>query len=104
MQTTVFSILGTTLDRRGKGNDRWERWRPTVSLCQHEDLIVDRLELLFDNHSQGLAKQVTEDIHLVSPETEVIHHILNFQSPWDFESVYSELLDFSRAYHFHSTY
>ncbi len=100
MKTIAFSILGTTLDHRGKGNNRWERWRPTVSLCQHDDLIIDRLELLFDNHSQGLAKQVTEDIRLVSPETEVIHNSVNFKSPWDFESVYSELLDFSRAYKF----
>lgn len=100
MKTVAFSILGTTLDRRGKGSNRWERWRPTISLCQHQNLIVDRLELLFDNHSHGLAKQVTEDILLVSPETEVAHNIVNFQSPWDFESVYGELLDFSRNYNF----
>jgi len=100
MKTTVFSILGTTLDRRGKGNARWERWRPTVSLCQHDDFIVDRLELLFDNHSQKLAHQVTDDIRLVSPETEVIHHLVNFNAPWDFENVYAQLLDFTRAYTF----
>jgi len=100
MKRVVFSILGTTLDRRGKGNDRWERWRPTLSMCQHEDFVVDRLELLFDNHSAHLAKQVTEDIQFVSPETEVVHHSINFPSPWDFESVYSTLLDFSRAYSF----
>ncbi len=100
MKTIAFSILGTTLDRRGKGNNRWERWRPTISLCQHDDLVIDRLELIFDNHSRGLAKQVTEDIRLISPETEVVHHIVNFHSPWDFESVYSELLDFSRGYDF----
>lgn len=100
MKTIAFSILGTTLDRRGKGNERWEKWRPTISLCQQDDLIIDRLELIFDNHSQGLAKRVTEDIKLVSPETEVIHHIINFQDPWDFESVYGELLDFSRNYRF----
>lgn len=100
MTTIAFSILGTSLDRRGKGNHRWERWRPTVSLCQHDDLLIDRLELLFDNHSRSLAKQVMEDIKRVSPETEVIPHIVNFHSPWDFESVYSELLDFSRSYAF----
>ena len=100
MKTVAFSILGTILDRRGKGNDRWERWRPTLSMCQHDDFVIDRLELLFDNHSQGLAKQVTEDIHLVSPETEVVHHIVNFRDPWDFEGVYSTLLDFSQNYTF----
>ena len=100
MKKVVFSILGTTLDRRGRGNDRWERWRPTLSMCQHEDFVVDRLELLYDNHSRGLAQQVTEDIHLVSPETEVVHHIVNFPSPWDFEDVYSTLLDFAQNYTF----
>lgn len=100
MKKVAFGILGTTLDRRGKGNDRWDKWRPTVSLCQHEDMVIDRLELLYDNHSQNLAKFVTEDIALTSPETEVIHHRVNFNAPWDFESVYSELLDFSRNYNF----
>jgi len=35
----VFGILGTTLDA-GKGNARWDRWRPTVALthpCQRLD-------------------------------------------------------------------
>jgi transcriptional regulatory protein RtcR len=100
MKKVAFGILGTTLDRRGKGNDRWDKWRPTVSLCQHEDLVIDRLELLYDNHSASLAKFVTEDIALTSPETEVIHHRVNFNAPWDFESVYSELLDFARNYDF----
>lgn len=100
MKTVVFSILGTMLDRRGKRANRWDKWRPTVSMFQHEDLIVDRLELLFDPRSQRLADQVTEDIAHVSPETKVIHHYINFDDPWDFESVYSNLLDLARAYPF----
>jgi len=90
------------MDRRGKGDKRWDKWRPTVSMCQHEDLLVDRLELLFDNHSLSLADQVKADIARISPETEVIYHRVNFQDPWDFESVYSELLDFARDYRFNS--
>ncbi|WP_346838424.1 RNA repair transcriptional activator RtcR [Microbulbifer sp. SAOS-129_SWC] len=100
MKTVAISILGTTMDRRGKGDKRWDKWRPTVSMFQHEDLLIDRLELLFDNHSQGLANQVTEDIARVSPETEVVHHRVNFGDPWDFETVYSQLLDFARGYPF----
>ncbi|HEY8568871.1 RNA repair transcriptional activator RtcR [Microbulbifer sp.] len=100
MKTVAISILGTTLDRRGRGDKRWDKWRPNISMCQHDDLLIDRLELLFDNHSQGLADQVTEDIARVSPETEVVHHRVNFQDPWDFESVYSLLLDFARGYRF----
>lgn len=100
MKTVVFSILGTTLDRRGKGNARWERWRPTLSLCQQDDFVVDRLELLLDNHSKGLAEQLTADLKIISPETEVVFNTTNFTAPWDFESVYSTLLDFARTYSF----
>lgn len=103
MKTVAISILGTTMDRRGKADKRWDKWRPTISLCQHNDLLIDRLELLFDNHSQTLADQVTEDIALVSPETQVVHHRINFNDPWDFETVYSDLLDFARSYHFQPT-
>jgi len=100
MKTVAISILGTMMDRRGKGDKRWDKWRPTISMCQHDDLLIDRLELLFDNHSQNLANQVTEDIVRVSPETQVIHHRVNFNDPWDFETVYSDLLDFARGYDF----
>ncbi|WHI44713.1 RNA repair transcriptional activator RtcR [Microbulbifer sp. VAAF005] len=100
MKTIAISILGTSKDRRGKGDKRWDKWRPNISMCQHDDLLIDRLELLFDNHSRSLADQVTEDIARVSPETEVVHHRVNFNDPWDFESVYSNLLDFARAYSF----
>ncbi|MEW5251135.1 RNA repair transcriptional activator RtcR [Microbulbifer discodermiae] len=104
MKTIAISILGTSKDRRGKGDKRWDKWRPNISMCQHDDLLIDRLELLFDNHAQGLANQVTEDIARVSPETEVVHHRVNFRDPWDFESVYSNLLDFARAYTFEPEY
>jgi transcriptional regulatory protein RtcR len=103
MKTVVISILGTNLDRRGKGQNRWSKWRPTLSICQHDDLLIDRLELLFDKSSHKLATQVTEDITLVSPETQITHHLVNFYDPWDFESVYSKLLDFTRSYSFKTT-
>lgn len=103
MKTIAFSLLGTTMDQRGKGNKRWEKWRPTVSLCQHDDLLIDRLELLFDRRSQNLADQVKEDIELVSPETEVVFQYITFEDPWDFESVYAQLLDFVRSYSFKPT-
>jgi len=100
MKTVAISILGTSLDRRGKGKKRWDKWRPTVSLCQHDDLLVDRLVLLFDKRAQKLADNVTDDIRQISPETEVVQQYINFNDPWDFESVYASLLDFCRAYTF----
>lgn len=100
MKTVVIGLLGTVLDIRAKGHKRWEKWRPTVSLCQHEEWVVDRMELLFQPGYQRLADQVTSDIQLVSPETEVRHHLIEFADPWDFESVYASLHDFARQYPF----
>ena len=50
----VLGLLGTQLDQ-GKDAHRWETWRPTVSICQHEELLVSRLELLHDRHYTALA-------------------------------------------------
>ena len=35
----VIGFLGTQLDA-GQGTGRWEKWRPTVSLAQHDDMVV----------------------------------------------------------------
>jgi transcriptional regulatory protein RtcR len=93
----VVGLLGATLDA-GQQASRWDRWRPTVALCQHEDLLVDRLELLFQRRYAALARTVTEDIARVSPETEVVHRNIEFEDAWDLEEVYGALLDFARGY------
>ena len=100
MKTVGISILGTTLDRRGKREKRWDKWRPTITLCQQEDLVLDRLELLFQPRFQTLAEEVSADIAVVSPETEVVHHHVNFADPWDFEAVFGDLYDFAQKYRF----
>src|SRR6185503_18192437 len=97
MQTTAIGFLGTTLDRGGHGQ-RWERWRPTVDLFRHEDLLVHRLELLIEPRFGALASEVAGDIASVSPETTVRVHPLTQPDPWDFEQVYEALLDWARAY------
>lgn len=95
----VFGLLGTTLDV-GRTANRWERWRPTVSMCQHDDLGIDRLELLVPGHAMNLAKQVAEDIGQVSPHTAVGLHAITMKDPWDFEEVYTTLHDFAAGYRF----
>ena len=100
MKTVAISLLGTVLDQRGRGKKRWEKWRPTISLCQQEDLLIDRMELVFQPHYQRLADLVTEDIERASPETEVRHHHVELEDPWDFEEVYGSLHDFARQYSF----
>ncbi len=95
----IIGMLGTQLDR-GKDPDRWERWRPTVDLCRHEDLLVDRLELLHEPKVAGFAERIAADIGTVSPETTVRRHALDIKDQWDFEQVYSALHDFATAYPF----
>jgi transcriptional regulatory protein RtcR len=98
--TVVLGLLGTTLDA-GSGRARWERWRPTVALCQREDLLVSRLELFHGRSHQRLAEALVADITQVSPETAVRLWPLEFADPWDFEEVYGVLHDAARAYPFH---
>ncbi len=38
-KTVVIGFVGSTLDQ-GKKEERWQRWRPTLSLLMHEDLLV----------------------------------------------------------------
>jgi transcriptional regulatory protein RtcR len=92
-------LLGTTLDV-GKHPDRWQNWRPTISVCQQPDMIVDRFELLHGKRETSMAEQVRRDINSVSPETKVVLHPIEFGDPWDFEQVYEALFSFARAYPF----
>lgn len=100
-RTVVIGILGTVLDS-GKGGKRWSKWRPTVSLCQHEDLLIDRFELLHQRRFDSLANHVVEDMRQVSPETDIHNVHFEFDDPWDFEQVYAALHDFARNYPFNT--
>jgi transcriptional regulatory protein RtcR len=95
----VIGLLGTTLDA-GKSHDRWQTWRPTVSLCRQPDFVVSRLELLHGLRDTSLARNVKQDIATVSPETEVRLHEIEFGDAWDFERVYETLFKFARGYTF----
>ena len=96
MKTVVIGFLGTTLDA-GLGDRRWNKWRPTVALGQHEDLVVDRLELVHPPNRRRLAETVAADVRQVSPETEVRLHALDLRDPWDFEEVFAGLHGFARS-------
>ncbi len=98
-RTVSIGLLGTTLDR-GTGPNRWEAWRPSVALCQHEDLLIDRFELIYAQRFALLAETVRADITRVSPETDVRLCQVEVRDPWDFEDVYGALHDFARAYPF----
>lgn len=98
----TIGLLGTKLDQPRKRGDRWSGWRPSVTLCQQPDLIVDRLELLYERKFKKLAQQVAADIGIVSPETAVRLHEIHLHDPWDFEEVYASLHQFAREYTFNT--
>ncbi|MGR8932088.1 MAG: RNA repair transcriptional activator RtcR [Gammaproteobacteria bacterium] len=98
-QKVVIGFVGTQLDA-GTKISRWEKWRPTVSLTQHEELLVHRMVLLHDLRHQALALQIQEDIASVSPETEVTPIEFSIKDPWDFGEVYGSLFDFAKHYPF----
>jgi len=87
MKRVVIGLLGTKLDG-GFDVTRWDGWRPTVSLFQHEDLLWDRLELLAEASFGRLAGRVLTDVRQISPETEARWHEVKFgRDPWDLEAV-----------------
>lgn len=95
MRNVVLGFLGTTLDM-GKR----KKWKPTVSLVEHDDFPVDRLEILYDMRFQRLAQQIQDEITQARPECEVMLRNLDLRDPWDFQEVYGKLFDFARAYGF----
>ncbi|HEY6038582.1 MAG TPA: RNA repair transcriptional activator RtcR family protein, partial [Kofleriaceae bacterium] len=101
-KNVIIGMIGTTLDQGGAKQDRWERWRPSVAICQHEDFVVDRFELLVPPVAIKLAEQVCADIASISPDTEVRVHTFDVPNPWDFGDVYAKLGDFADAYRWHT--
>jgi transcriptional regulatory protein RtcR len=95
----VIGFLGSKLDA-GKDRDRWERWRPTVGICMHEEFLIRRYELFYQENEENLLTTVISDMADVSPETEIRTHLMPFDDPWDFEEVYGRLHDFARDYTF----
>jgi transcriptional regulatory protein RtcR len=95
----VVGLLGSVLDS-GFHQERWQKWRPTVSLCKHADLPIDRLELIYDPKFKDMASVVMADIPRVSAATEVRGTPQALRNPWDFEEVYAALHDFARGYNF----
>lgn len=95
----VIGLLGSVLDS-GFHEERWNRWRPTVSLCRHNDLPVSRFELIHLKAHQDTARCVAADIQRGCPDTEVRLTLQELTNPWDFEEVYESLHEFARQYSF----
>jgi transcriptional regulatory protein RtcR len=95
MRNVVIGFLGTQLDM-GKRRE----WRPSVQLCAHRGLPVDRLELIHDQRHYHLACNVAASVKQVSPVTEVRLVRIDMKDPWDFQEVYGKLYDFAADYGF----
>ena len=54
LHRVILGFLGSTLDQ-GK-IERWQRWRPSVAVCQHADLPVDRFELIHGGGPVNIAR------------------------------------------------
>ena len=95
-RTVAIGLVGSRLDQ-GRSEDRWERWRPSVALCQQPDLVIERYELAYQRSFAALAEQVARDVRQVSPETEVVLREFPLEDAWDFAEVFAALFDFARA-------
>ena len=95
----VIGMLGSVLDS-GFHQERWNKWRPTISLCKQSDLPIDRFELIYDPKFKDTANVVLADISRVSPKTVAKGIEQSLQDPWDFQEVYAALHDFARGYNF----
>ncbi len=103
-KNVVFGILGSVMDRasrrRGKWEQRWDKWRPTVALFQQSELPIDQFYLLFHKNDAALVKDVADDIAALEPATIVECLPLDFDSPWDLASVYLTLATFLKQQQF----
>jgi len=92
-------VIGFLERRWTAAADRWQRWRPTVDLCRHDDFLVKRLELLSEPRFQSLAHEVSNDIGRCRGNRGARSNLV-IRDPWDFQEVYGALHDFARAYPF----
>ncbi|MGR8978735.1 MAG: RNA repair transcriptional activator RtcR [Gammaproteobacteria bacterium] len=100
MNTVVIGLLGARLDHAGFGKKRLERWRPTVSLVMHASLPIDEFVLIYHPDERELAGITVRDMRERSPHTQITVYPVDYDDPWDFEQVFSRLLDFTRSYAF----
>lgn len=100
MNNIVFGILGSRLDHGGLGKGRFGRWRPSVSIVMQPDFVVSRFVLIHHVDEAQLAELTAADMREIAPNTEVQLYAVDYANPWDFETVYSQLYNFSNQMRF----
>ncbi|MDR1493284.1 MAG: hypothetical protein LBT05_11260 [Planctomycetaceae bacterium] len=73
MRKIVFAFLGTKFDRPKSEKDRWQTWRPTISLfSDNVNFHIDEFHLFYGSAYKKLAETVLNDIAEISPNTELV--------------------------------
>ncbi len=98
-ENVLIGIVGSHLDS-GFHQERWNKWRPTVSLANQKDLKFSRVELIHSPEHKDIAGCVAADIRRVSEGTRVDLCEQAINDPWDLEEVYGHLHDFTKKYGF----
>jgi transcriptional regulatory protein RtcR len=102
MNNIIIGILGARLDHAGLGKRRKECWRPSISLLMQDNLPVDEFVLIYHIDEQQLADLTLSDMAALSANTRLTPYQVDYENPWDFEQVYSQLHTFTRWYAFDS--
>jgi transcriptional regulatory protein RtcR len=92
----MIGVLGARLDHGGLGGKRWQKWRPNVSMLLQETLEINEFILIYHKNEIELAELTLADMKERSPKTKLHRYIVDYDDPWDFEQVYSQLHDFAR--------
>jgi transcriptional regulatory protein RtcR len=100
MNNVIIGILGARLDHAGFGKRRQERWRPSISLLMHDNLPVHEFVLIYHPDEQPLADLTLHDMAALSANIRLTAYQVDYENPWDFEQVYSQLHEFTRWYAF----
>jgi len=100
MNNIVFGILGSRLDHGGLGKGRFGRWRPSISILMQPNFTVSKFVLIHHKDEKQLADITAEDMRELSPQTTVVLYEVDYENPWDFETVYSQLYAFTNSQSF----
>ncbi|MCK5917677.1 MAG: RNA repair transcriptional activator RtcR [Cocleimonas sp.] len=96
----IIGVLGARLDHGGLGGKRWRRWRPNISMLLQQSIEISEFILIYHKDEEELAVLTIKDMAALSPQTKVQSYLVDYDDPWDFEQVYSQLHDFASKQNF----
>ena len=93
MKTVGVCILGRDRDQsKGKKDERWNQFRPSVAFPLQKDIKLDIVYLLYEKGKQELLDTVVKDIESISNGLpKIVTKKILFKDPFDFGTCYSVL-------------